>query len=132
MRWLGRGPRNSKVIRSKPGWWAVLTSTSNGMVGAWVAVDELAASAGVAARISATAAAAAAASIERTRMGDPPIELLRPSPGHDHYPLALSRHDHGAASIWSRGNRPACSAPGAQAGVTRRETSTQASSLAAA
>src|SRR6266545_2497692 len=97
MRWLGRGPLNSKVIRSKPGWWAVRTATSVGMTGAWAlvwtaAVDESAATA------RAVVATATAASNERTRMETPLMELLDPSPGYDQSVLALSRDDHGAAS----------------------------------
>src|SRR6266511_2994974 len=103
MRWLGRGPLNSKVIRSKPGWWAVRTATSVGMTGAWAlvwtaAVDESAANAGAAATTRAVVATATAASNERTRMETPLMELLDPSPGYDQSVLALSRDDHGAAS----------------------------------
>src|SRR6266540_1483656 len=101
MRWLGRGPLNSKVIRSKPGWWAVRTAISVGMTGAWAlvwtaAVDESAANAGAAA--TTRAVVATAASNERTRMETPLMELLDPSPGYDQSVLALSRDDHGAAS----------------------------------
>src|SRR6266542_2800886 len=100
MRWLGRGPLNSKVIRSKPGWWAVRTAISVGMTGAWAlvwtaAVDESAANAGAAATTRAVVATATAASNERTRMETPLMELLDPSPGYDQSVLALSRDDHG-------------------------------------
>src|SRR6266511_1334628 len=103
MRWLGRGPLNSKVIRSKPVWWAVRTAISVGMTGAWAlvwtaAVDESAANAGAAATTRAVVATATAVSNERTRMETPLMELLDPSPGYDQSVLALSRDDHGAAS----------------------------------
>src|SRR6266540_3167043 len=98
MRWLGRGPLNSKVIRSKPGWWAVRTATSVGMTGAWALVWTAAADAGAAATTRAVVATATAASNERTRMETPLMELLDPSLGYDQSVLALSRDDHGAAS----------------------------------
>src|SRR6266542_3602273 len=84
MRWLGRGPLNSKVIRSKPGWWAVRTAISVGMTGAWAlvwtaAVDESAANAGAAATTRAVVATATAArTASRSRRsggGDAPRDL---------------------------------------------------------